>query len=231
VPSHSLDVLGRLDRRVPEAVALRANAETGAAPVSARPSASVVLLRETPTGDGSCRLATFLLHRHARMAFAPSVAVFPGGGVDPVDEGGGRDPRLACAVRETEEETGVRLPADALHPWAHWVTPEVEPRRYDTVFYVAALPVGAEALDVSGETEHAEWRTPGSALAAAERGELVLMPPTLSLLLELADLPDLAAVAEAARDRVVATVLPGLRREGSGWEFVYPAPPAGEAHG
>lgn len=226
MPSHSLDVLRRLDRRVPEAVARRADEQTGTAPVPARPSASVVLLRESPAVEGSSRLVTFLLHRHARMAFAPSVVVFPGGGVDQVDERGGGDPRLACAIRETEEETGVRLPADALHRWAHWVTPEVEPRRYDTVFYVAALPAGAEAVDASEETEHAEWRTPASALAAAARGELVLMPPTLSLLLELADQPDLAAVEEAARDRVVATVLPGLRRSGSGWEFVYPGTPA-----
>jgi 8-oxo-dGTP pyrophosphatase MutT (NUDIX family) len=231
VPSHSLDVLSRLDRRAPEAVARRADEQTGVAPVPARPSASVILLRESPAGEGSSRLATFLLHRHARMAFAPSVVVFPGGGVDPVDELGGGDPRLACAIRETEEETGVRLPAGALHPWAHWVTPEVEPRRYDTVFYVAALPAGAEAVDVSGETEHAEWRTPASALAAAARGELVLMPPTLSVLLELADQPDLAAVEEVARDRVVATVLPGLRRSRSGWEFVYPGTPAREGVG
>lgn len=228
--THSLDVLGRLDLRVPPAVARRADEPT-AAPVPARPSASVVLLRQAAVGDGSSGLTTFLLHRHARMAFAPSVVVFPGGGVDPVDERGGGDPRLACAIRETEEEVGVRLPADALHRWAHWITPEVEPRRYDTVFYVAALPTGAEAVDVSGETEHAEWRTPASALAAAGRGELVLMPPTLSVLLELADLPDLAAVEEAARDRVVATVLPGLRRSESGWEFVYPAAPAPEVTG
>ncbi|SDR72968.1 NUDIX domain-containing protein [Friedmanniella luteola] len=224
MPTHALDVLRRLDRSVPPAVATRAEAGAGAAPVIARASASVVLLREVATGP-AVALETYLLHRHARMPFAPSFVVFPGGGVDAVDVG--EDPRLACALRETAEETGVWLPAAALRRWAHWVTPEVEPRRYDTVFYVAALPAGAEASDVSGETSHAEWRTPASALAAAARGELALMPPTASVLLELAELPDLAAVAAAARDRVVEPVLPGLRRDGDGWSFVYPTPTGG----
>ncbi|GAA1824824.1 NUDIX domain-containing protein [Microlunatus capsulatus] len=217
MPTRSLDVLARLDRRVPAALAARADTSAGE-PVAPRPSASVVLLREAADGG----LETYLLHRHARMPFAPSVVVFPGGGVDPADAG--PDPRLACALRETAEETGVALVPGALRRWAHWVTPAVEPRRYDTLFYVAALPAGAEASDVSGETTRAGWDRPAAALAAADRGELVLMPPTRSVLLELADLPDLAAVAEAARDRVVETVLPVLRRDGAGWVFVYPDP-------
>ena len=223
MPTRSLDVLIRLDRRVPSAVAARAAAVAGP-PVPARASASVVLLREGAAGEG---LETYLLHRHARMAFAPSVVVFPGGGVDPGDPG--PDRRLSCALRETAEETGVVLAPEALAPWAHWVTPEVEPRRYDTLFYVAALPADAEARDVSGETTHAGWRRPASALAAAARGELALMPPTVSVLLELADLPDLAAVADAARDRVVEVVLPGLQRADDGWVFVYPASAAAPA--
>ena len=218
MPSRSLDVLARLDRRVPPAVAARA-AEPPVPPVPPRLSASVVLLREGPGGPGRT-LETYLLHRHARMAFAPSVVVFPGGGVDTADAG--RDARLACALRETAEETGVVLAPGALRPWAHWVTPEVEPRRYDTRFFVAALPAGAEARDLSGETTHAGWRSPAAALAAAARGDLALMPPTASVLLELADLPDLAAVADAARDRVVEVVLPEVRRDADGWVFAYP---------
>ena len=51
-----------------------------------------------------------------------------------------------------------------LHPWAHWITPEIEPRRYDTWFFVAAMPADLEAADISGETERAEWSTPREAL-------------------------------------------------------------------
>ena len=214
--SCSLDVLARLSPAVPEALARRAATFSGQ-PVAAVPSASVVLLREAAAG-----LETYLLHRHARMAFAASMVVFPGGRVDPADHRD-PDPVLACAVRETAEETGVRLDPAVLRPWAHWVTPACEPRRFDTRFFVAALPPGQRAADLSGETEHAEWRTPAGALAAAARAEIALMPPTLSILTELAEAGSLRAVLELAADRRVQTVLPEVVRAGAGgWVFRYP---------
>ena len=68
MPSHSLDVLARLAPRVPDWVAERAAAwTTGLVAVVPRTAASVVLLRPVESG-----VETYLLHRHARMAFAPS---------------------------------------------------------------------------------------------------------------------------------------------------------------
>lgn len=220
MPTHSLDVLDRLTPHLPERLVARAAAWTHlSVPVEPVRAASVVLLRETAAG-----LETFLLHRHARMAFAASMVVFPGGGVDPVDHvADDQDPVRRCAVRETEEETGVRLPPAALRPWAHWVTPEFEPRRYDTFFYLAELPAGQHADDRSGETDRADWATPAAALADERAGRIGLMPPTLSILLELTDLGSLAAVHHAAADRVVERVLPRLVLEGDGgWRFRYP---------
>jgi hypothetical protein len=126
-------------------------------------------------------------------------------------------------VRETEEETGVVLDPDELRPWAHWITPEFEPRRYDTYFYVAELPAGQLARDLSGETDRAEWTSPKAALAAERAGQIALMPPTLSILLELADCESIAEVRRLAEDRVVSVVLPQLQRTDDGWRFVYPA--------
>ena len=162
------------------------------------------------------------------MPFAASMVVFPGGRLDPADRSDA-DPIRRCAVRETEEETGVRLAPDALLPWAHWVTPELEPRRYDTFFYVAELPPGQQADDRSGETDRADWSTPAAALADEQAGLIGLMPPTLSILLELAALGSLAEVRRAATDRVVERVLPGLVRDGDGWRFDYPRAGRGEA--
>lgn len=222
----SLDVLSRIAPPVRaslvELVERAAAAPPEVEPVVPRPAASVVVLR-----DGADGLQTYLLHRHARMAFAASMAVFPGGGVDPADRGAATagDALTACAVRETAEETGVVLAPEELWPWAHWITPTPESRRYDTVFYVAALPPGQDAADLSTETDSAGWVRPIEALAQAAAGVISLMPPTESILTELADLPDLAAVRDAATDRLVVTVLPEVVRTSTGWAYRYPVAP------
>ena len=161
--SHSLDVLTSLSPVVPATLARQAEDwDPSQTPVPARCAASVVLCR-----DGDSGLETYLLHRHARMAFAASMVVFPGGGVDPVDRTAA-DPLLACGIRETWEETGVELAHPEVVRWAHWITPAMQPIRYDTYFYLAALPPGQTASDRSSETERAAWTTPAAAVTAYE---------------------------------------------------------------
>ena len=222
--SHSLDVLASLSPAVP-ADPRPAGGGLGslATPVPPRSAASVVLCR-----DGESGLETYLLHRHARMAFAASMVVFPGGGVDPVDRAAA-DPLLACGIRETWEETGVELAGTEVVRWAHWITPVVQPIRYDTFFYLAALPPGQTASDRSSETERAAWTTPAAAVAAYEGGDLAMMPPTLSILIELAGLGRVADALELARDRVIETVLPEVVRDADGWVYRYPRPRGGAA--
>lgn len=218
MPVSSRDVLVRLDRRIRGADAR----PSSGAPVHPHPATSVVLLR-----DVDDRLETYVLHRHVRMAFAAGMVVFPGGRWDPADGEprpalGLADPaRLTCGIRETREETGVRLDPDGLHAWAHWITPEHEPRRYDTAFYLAALPDRQCAIDISGEAWKAEWRSPADVLAAADRHELALMPPTRSILLELADLAGVDAALAACRHRLVETVLPRILPGPDGCMFGY----------
>ena len=222
--SHSLDVLTSLSPVVPATLARRAEDwDPSQTPAPARRAASVVLCR-----DGESGLETYLLHRHARMAFAASMVVFPGGGVDPVDRQAA-DPLLACGIRETWEETGVELAHTEVVRWAHWITPVVQPLRYDTFFYLAALPAGQTASDRSTETERAAWTTPSAAVAAYESGELSMMPPTLSILLELSGLGSVAEALELARDRVIETVLPEVVRAADGWVYSYPRPRGGAA--
>ena len=218
MPSHSYDVLIRLAPQIPAGmVELAAQWTPDSVPSTPAPAASVILLQDRQPG-----LETYLLHRHARMAFAPSMVVFPGGRVDPADASGDRDPIRRCALRETAEETGVVLAEADLHPWAHWITPEIEPRRYDTSFFVAAMPADQEASDISGETDRAEWTTPRGALAAERSGRIRMLPPTMSILMELADLSTVAEVINHALGRQIEPVLPILVRSGSGWEFRYP---------
>lgn len=217
----SRDVLARLDRTVP-AMVIKSLQNAPAAPVPARPATSVVLLR-----DHGGQLETYALQRHSRMGFAPGMIVFPGGRVDPIDgvpevDQGLADPALlACAVRETLEETGVRLGSDDLRPWAHWITPEVEPRRYDTFFYLAGIPDDQQASDISGETSGAQWATPSGLLTAADAGEIAMLPPTRSILIELTGFDSVAAALASSADRVVETVLPEAVQGPDGWVFEY----------
>lgn len=213
VSSSSRDVLARLDPRLSGRVPA-----TSTEVVPAHPAATVVLVRDHP-------LQVYLMHRHSRMPFAAGMVVFPGGRVDPVDhdQQGAEDDHVlrCCAVRELAEETGVRLQVSDLLPWAHWITPEHEPRRYDTYFYLAANPDDQEPANISGEADQAEWCRPADALWAADRGELALMPPTRSVLIELAEHDSVASLINSAADRRVETVLPRLVETADGWVFDY----------
>jgi 8-oxo-dGTP pyrophosphatase MutT (NUDIX family) len=96
---------------------------------------------------------------------------------------------------------GLTLRSDLLLPWSRWITPEFEPRRFDTYFFVALLPEGQRTRDVSGEADHTLWLRPADARARAEAGELTMLPPTLVTLGEVAAAGDLAGVARAAAER------------------------------
>lgn len=93
------------------------------------------------------------------------------------------------------------LRSDLLLPWSRWVTPEFEPRRFDTYFFVALLPEGQRTRDVSGEADHTMWIRPADALARAEAGGIAMLPPTLVTLAEVGACPDLAALPGAAAGR------------------------------
>ncbi|SCL67518.1 NUDIX hydrolase [Micromonospora chersina] len=106
---------------------------------------------------------------------------------------------------------GLTLRSDLLLPWSRWITPEFEPRRFDTYFFVALLPEGQRTRDVSGEADHTLWLRPADALARAEAGELTMLPPTMVTLAQVAAAGDLAGVARAAADRDASTpVTPSL---------------------
>jgi 8-oxo-dGTP pyrophosphatase MutT (NUDIX family) len=91
-------------------------------------------------------------------------------------------------------ERGLRLRDDLLLPWARWITPEFEPRRFDTWFFVALLPGAQTARDVSGEADRTTWIRP----AAADG--LAMLPPTRSILDDLGAFSSMTDVIAAERD-------------------------------
>ncbi len=87
------------------------------------------------------------------------------------------------------------LRTDLLRPLAHWITPEAEPKRFDTRFFLAELPAGQVPREVGGEAESRLWVRPSDALAQGLR----MMPPTVSALEQVAGAPDVAAALAAPR--------------------------------
>ena len=117
--------------------------------------------------------------------------------------------RVALEAREQSlsellERRGLVLRTDLLRPLAHWITPEVEPKRFDTRFFLAELPAGQVCRAVGGEADQRVWVRPADAVAQ----ELRMMPPTVAVLQDLARFDDIAAALAA--DRVLTPVLPKL---------------------
>ncbi|MFF7793054.1 NUDIX hydrolase [Streptomyces sp. NPDC007991] len=109
------------------------------------------------------------------------------------------------------DRRGLVLRSDLLGAWTRWITPEFEARRYDTWFFVAALPEGQRTRNASTEADHAVWITPGEAAAGYDRGELLMMPPTIATLRQLAAYESAAQALAAAPARDLTPVLATAR--------------------
>lgn len=109
------------------------------------------------------------------------------------------------------------LRADLLGAWAHWITPAFEPRRYDTRFFVAALPAGQRIDSVSTEADQSLWAPLVDVLAHVERGEAAMLPPTVVTCRELAPL-SAADVLQVAATRTIHPIEPRpVRIEDQWW--------------
>jgi 8-oxo-dGTP pyrophosphatase MutT (NUDIX family) len=117
---------------------------------------------------------------------------------------------------------GLALRSDLLRPFAHWITPPVEPRRYDTKFFAAALPVGQEARHVSGEADEADWLTPTAALAELSAGERPMLPPTTHTLGQLEPFPDVAAALAGSPPEPLHPISPTFEKTPDGTWAVLP---------
>jgi len=112
------------------------------------------------------------------------------------------------------------LRADLVRPWANWVTPPEEPRRYDTRFFVAALPEGQRADGVTTEASDAGWQTPADAVADWREGRRGLLPPTWVTLTELGAHADVAGALD--EERAIDVVVPRVIRDGDVLRVVLP---------
>ncbi len=131
----------------------------------------------------------------------------------------------SLSLAEMLARRGLVLRSDLLRPWARWVTPVIEERRFDARFFAAALPEQQRTRDVGGEAAEVTWVSPAGAIAQGRARQIVLWPPTAVTLAELATCPDMAA---ALSPRQIRPVLPeASMAEGAVWltlpaELEYP---------
>lgn len=133
----------------------------------------------------------------------------------------GRDGR---PLADLLDETGAVVDLDRVHLWSQWVTPAIEPRRFDTRFLVAIAPE-QEARHDLGETVDSVWLRPAEAVARAERGDLPTAPPTWWTLRELAEFQHLDEVIAAAQTRVVRPIEPRGHQDGAAFDLLLPGHP------
>jgi 8-oxo-dGTP pyrophosphatase MutT (NUDIX family) len=178
--------------------------------------------------DAPAPLARALVCAAVRETFEESGVLLAGPaepGAEPVlartgDDGWEADRRALLAgsltLAELLRRRGLVLRSDLLRPWARWITPVTEERRYDTRFFAAALPAGQQARDVGGEADETAWMEPSAALAAAKQREIALMPPTAVTLGELRACGNVQA-ALAARRRITALIPEVYLANGAAW--------------
>jgi 8-oxo-dGTP pyrophosphatase MutT (NUDIX family) len=249
---------------------------TPATPAPARPSSTVLLLR-----DGAQGMEVFMVVRHHEIDFASGALVFPGGKLAAGDSEPeaiarcsglqGVAPSEAAlrisAVREAFEECGVllarergaaallgrerlkqlqhyrgpldrgeigiaqmlreenlELACEELVPFAHWITPVIMPKRFDTLFFLARPPAelivaashdGREAVD-------SVWIRPADAITQAEAGTLTIIKPTLMNVMRLGFTDTVDATITAARAQPIVTVLPELVKTPAGMRLRIP---------
>lgn len=120
----------------------------------------------------------------------------------------------AVGIAAVAKDEGLTLATDALLHWAHWITPAAWSMRFDTHFFLAAMPAAQEAAHDRLETTAGVWVTPEDALARFERGEFPLVFATVHQLRELRGLPGVAEALRRFAGTTPKTILPRIVERG-----------------
>lgn len=175
--------------------------------VKIHPAATIILLRPAPSG-----FEVLLLLRHQAIKFAGDTWVFPGGRIEAEDANNGDrftlEAARAAAVRECDEEAGVKLTPESMIYYSHWTTPSNYHKRFATWFLLDAIsPEQTITIDDREIVEY-RWLTPQTAIAERHAGHLKMMPPTYRSLLELERCNSVEEALAFARNREAPVITP-----------------------
>jgi 8-oxo-dGTP pyrophosphatase MutT (NUDIX family) len=129
------------------------------------------------------------------------------------------------ALRDVASRQGLRLALDELVAFAHWVTPDIEIKRFDTRFFIAMLPGDQVAVHDDSETIESEWMEPAAAVERCRRDEIALPPPTWTTLRLLSKLSTADEVMQWARQRRIVRIQPGFIRDETHTMLTLPGDP------
>jgi 8-oxo-dGTP pyrophosphatase MutT (NUDIX family) len=131
-----------------------------------------------------------------------------------------------AAFLDLAVELDLKIRSEALTPYARWITPKMESRRFDTRFYIAVAPEDQSARHDGTETTSALWLHPARAIAEMFESRIKLAPPTVRTLQWLADFDDANSVIADALSRKPPLVRPEIVTGEGGWFLALPGDPA-----
>jgi 8-oxo-dGTP pyrophosphatase MutT (NUDIX family) len=111
-------------------------------------------------------------------------------------------------LKDIAQKEKLLFSPDDLVPYAHWITPEISPKRFSTRFFLARLPEGQSTITDCNELTDCLWATPKNILKMHYNKEIMLMPPTLKTLEELAAYATIDTLFSGTRDRTIYPILP-----------------------
>ncbi len=128
-------------------------------------------------------------------------------------------------IHEIAKKENLLFALDQLRYYAHWITPEARPERFDTYFFLARYPSGQEASYDRKETTAGVWIKPEEALNDNLSGGVPLSPPTLKTLEDLSRFKTIDEVFASLRNTKIQTILPVLTKISTGPMILFPWDP------
>lgn len=111
------------------------------------------------------------------------------------------------SLRDLAKQEKIHFAFDLLTPYAHWITPFIEKKRFNTRFFLARIPAGQIPLHDAVEMTESRWMSPAEALTANRQTEIQLMPPTLRILEDISRFDNTETLLQSAKQHRIYPIL------------------------